>query len=232
MDWLLAPIDATRAHEVGMLLAWHGRLMVVAWSFLIPVGVLMARFFKVTPHQDWPRHLDNRMWWRWHLFLQHFGTVLMMIGLGLVLMESSNMPESGYHWILGYGVVFACLLLVAAGWLRGSKGGPTDPAPDGSLAGDHYQMTRRRRLFEHIHKTTGYAVLLVACATIFTGLWHANAPRWMWLPVALWWGFLIALFVTLQRRGLSLDTYQAIWGPDEQHPGNRLRPIGWGVKRR
>ena len=38
MEWLLAPIDGTRPHEVGILLSWHGRTMVLAWAFLIPGG--------------------------------------------------------------------------------------------------------------------------------------------------------------------------------------------------
>ena len=54
----------------------------------------------------------------------------------------------------------------------------------------------------------------------------------MWLVLAVWWTLLIILFVALQRHGMSLDTYQAIWGNDERHPGNRMKPIGWGVKRR
>jgi hypothetical protein len=38
------------------------------------------------------------------------------------------------------------------------------------------------------------------------------------------------VWVTLQRRGLAVDTYQAIWGPDPQHPGNATPP-GWGMNR-
>ncbi len=232
MDWLLAPIDSTRAHDVGVLMSWHGRTMVAAWVFLIPVGVLLARFFKVLPGQDWPRRLDSKVWWIGHLGLQQVGALLTLVGLLLILLETRGGAGAVSHWLPGYFVVLACLILIAAGWLRGSKGGPTDPAPDGSLSGDHYDMTTRRRVFEYVHKITGYLVLAVAAIAIFTGLWHANAARWMWLVIALWWIFLIALFVILQRRGLSLDTYQAIWGPDDAHPGNRLKPIGWGVKRR
>jgi hypothetical protein len=47
----------------------------------------------------------------------------------------------------------------------------------------------------------------------------------------MWWLVLIAGFVWLQRQGRCIDTYQAIWGPDTAHPGNRIKPIGWGIKR-
>ena len=52
MDWLLAPIDPTRAHEVGLAISWHARLMVLGWGILAPLAVIIARFFKVMPGQD------------------------------------------------------------------------------------------------------------------------------------------------------------------------------------
>jgi hypothetical protein len=40
-----------------------------------------------------------------------------------------------------------------------------------------------------------------------------------------------AAFARWQRAGRCIDTYQAIWGPDPAHPGNRRPPVGWGVRR-
>lgn len=71
----------------------------------------------------------------------------------------------------GWVVVGACVAQILGGWLRGSKGGPTDPQRDGSLDGDHYSMTPRRRAFEAIHKSVGYTTLLLSIATILSGLW-------------------------------------------------------------
>ena len=174
----MAPIDATRPHEVGILTSWHGRIMVLAWAFLIPVGVLMARFFKVMPGQNWPNRLDNLAWWHTHLLLQHTGAALTVLGLILVLLETDGNSGKIRHWLPGYFVFFVCLLLVTAGWLRGTKGGPTtEPSADGSVVGDHYDMTPRRVAFEYVHKFGGYAALLASFATIFTGLWYSNAPR-------------------------------------------------------
>jgi hypothetical protein len=92
-------------------------------------------------------------------------------------------------------------------------------------------MTPRRLAFEYAHKTLGYLALLLGIAAIATGLWQANAPRWMALGLIGWWGCVIAAFIVLQRRGRAFDTYQAIWGPDLRHPGNRRKPIGWGIRR-
>ncbi len=229
LDWLLSPIDASRAHEVGAAVSWHARSMVLAWGVLAPVAVILARFFKITPRQDWPRELDNQFWWRCHLIGQTSVAILSVIGLA-VIFWSSERPIST-HGILGYAVLAGLVLQVLFGILRGDKGGPTAPAPDGSPRGHHYDMTLRRRMFEMAHKALGYMVLALAAITILYGLWMANAPRWMWTSLALWWPSLLVVFVVLQRRGFAVDTYQAIWGPGAEHPGNTMPALGWGVRR-
>ena len=232
VEWLCAPIDATRAHEVGVLVSWHGRLMVLAWGVLLPLGVLIARFLKITPRQDWPRQLDNQTWWYGHQILQYGGGIAMLAALWLILRTPDDGVVAETHRALGWTVIGLASLQYLAGWFRGTKGGPTDPAPDGSLAGDHYDMTLRRRVFEYFHKSAGYALLLVALASVVSGMWRANAPHWMWVGLGVWWSVLVGAFVILQRRGLAIDTYQAIWGPEPLHPGNTMKPIGLGVRRR
>ncbi|MEM9048572.1 MAG: cytochrome b561 domain-containing protein [Pseudomonadota bacterium] len=223
MDWLLAPIDPARAHEVGLAVSWHGRLMVLAWAVLAPIAVIMARFFKVMPRQDWPRQLDNPTWWRSHWMGQ--GAVFALSVLGLALVWQSSRPML-WHAVLGYAVFVGLALQILMGIFRGSKGGPTAP----SLRGDHYDMTRWRLRFEAVHKSFGYTLLVLAMITVLMGMWLANAPRWMWLGLGFWWLGLIVLSGWLQNRGFAIDTYQAIWGPDPVHPGNR-RPPGWGMRR-
>ncbi|MEM6762913.1 MAG: cytochrome b561 domain-containing protein, partial [Pseudomonadota bacterium] len=222
---LFGSIDPTRPHHLDMAAAWHGRLMVAAWSFLFPIGILAARFFKIRPGQDWPRKLDTRLWWNTHLVAQYTGTVLLLAALFLAWLSEDY--GSLWHKALGYGTVALAIAQVIAAWTRGSKGGPGEP----SLYGDHYDMTRRRRIFEYWHKFMGYLAILVALAAMLSGLWLVNAYRWMVLGLVAWWCVLALAFIVLQRRGMAVDTYQAIWGPGREHPGNRMKPIGWGVKR-
>ena len=230
LDWLATPIDPARVHDVAAAVAWHGRLMVLAWAVLLPAGVIMARFWKVTPAQKWPNQLDNTIWWHAHIGLQYAGGLAALLALALVI-AGGAMPR-GLHALLGWCVVGLLAVQCLSGWLRGTKGGPTAPAPDGSLRGDHYDMTPRRRAFESIHKSAGYFALGIALGRLATGLWLANAPRWMWLVLAIWFPALAGLSLVWQRQGRAVDTYQAIWGPDPAHPGNRMQPIGWGVQRR
>ncbi len=232
LEWLLSPMDTARVHDVGWHLSWHARIMVAAWGILVPSGIFIARYFKVTPGQDWPTRLDSRFWWNTHRICQYSAFVLMLVGLWLILnapFERGAMP--GPHWWMGWTVVALAVLQIAGGILRGTKGGPTEPAADGSLNGDHFDMTPRRLAFEYIHKSAGYVALALSAATLISGLWQANGYNWMWLSLVLWWGCLIVASVAMQRRGMVLDTYQAIWGPDPSLPGNQRRPIGLGITR-
>lgn len=224
-DWLWQPLSGVGEHHLTQLEAWHGRLMVMAWGLLFPAGILIARYAKVTPRQRWPEELDNKFWWRLHLLLQSLGSLLMLLALGLIVIVAQG-ASSLAHWhaVGGWSLVAGVVIQVVGGRLRGSKGGPGVP-------GDHYLMTRRRLVFEYVHKTLGWLALVLSVPVVLAGLAVADAPRWMFLVLILWWTALIVLVITLQRRQCCLDTYQAIWGPADCHPGNRLRPIGWGVFR-
>lgn len=232
LDWLFAPIDPARAHDVGTIISWHARLMVTAWGIMLPLGVFIARFFKIWPKQNWPQQLDNQNWWYSHLLLQWLGALMAVGGFGLVWWVSDSVSgEANWHRWFGQLSMGLLVIQVGGGVLRGSKGGPTDPAVDGSWRGDHYDMSNRRIVFEHCHKIIGYLALICAAAAITTGMWDVNAPRWMWLAIAVWWSALSVAALVLQRRGNAIDTYQAIWGPDQRHPGNSLKPIGFGIRR-
>ena len=222
-------------HELAPWVQWHGRLMVVAWVILLPLGVLIARFFKVTPHQQWPATLDNKFWWHCHRALQYAGIVTMTAAAGLAIAHAdiarSPMP---IHGLLGFAVLGLGWLQLVSGWLRGTKGGPQG-GPGGSatavVRGDHYDMTRHRLVFEYTHKLGGYAVLLLATVDVALGLRVAHALAWITGLIGATWLGGAALFAWLQWKGLCLDTYQAIWGPGLEHPGNRIPPVGWGIRR-
>lgn len=75
------------------------------------------------------------------------------------------------------------------------------------------------------------SVCLSQRAQQFTGLWATNAPKWMWLALFVWWVGLIFYFIKMQMRGKTFDTYQAHWGTDPNLAGNKIKPIGYGIRR-
>lgn len=227
LHWLAMPISGAAEHHIAPWAYWHARLMVLAWSILLPLGMLIARFFKVLPGQNWPNVLDRKVWWRSHIHLQSAGVLLMTLALAIVYGRGTGVTTVvRLHHLLGWGVVTIGWIQVLGGWLRGTKGGPTDS----HLRGDHYDMTLRRVVFEYVHKHAGWLALPFAVLATAIGLLIVDAPRWMPIVIGGWWLLLVAAFVIFQRRGMCIDTYQAIWGPSDLHPGNRRRPIGWGVR--
>ena len=244
VDFLLEPWSGAAVHHIPAAWAWHGRLMVLAGAVLFPVGIMLARYYKVTRRQNWPEELDNRFWWHGHRLTQYLGIGLMTGAVAVVWTDCSDGGIAEWpcrqgpltqHALAGLAALAAGWLQIALGLARGSKGGPTDPGTDPrdprTWRGDHYDMTPRRIVFEWSHKILGYLALVLAAAAIVTGLFHANAPRWMFLVLAAWWAGLLAWAVRMQRRGRNIDTYQAIWGPDPRHPGAKRKPTGFGITR-
>lgn len=237
LDWLVTPLSGATEHTVAPVAYWHARLMVVAWAFAAPLAVLLARYFKIMPRQRWPQELDDKTWWHGHRTLNYVALALSVVAVGLVWgqINYTGMLRDA-HAFLGWSLLALAMMQLAGGHLRGSKGGPTAPrlGADGQvldLHGDHYDMSRRRIVFERIHKSLGYLALLLTVPVVWLGLWTADAPRWMAVVLAAWWIVIAVLFAYWQRRGRCIDTYQAIWGADPDLPGNRIAPIGWGVRR-
>lgn len=231
IDWLARPWDGAVDHHIAPWMAWHGRAMVLSWAILVPTGLLAARYFKIWPGQHWPAELDDQHWWIAHRVLLSVAIILSTFGLWFAWANAgSGSAIARVHGVLGWLVMALGWIQIAGGLLRGSKGGPTDPSAIG-LAGDHYLMTRRRCLFERVHKSLGWLALTLTLVTIPSGLILADAPRWMWLAIGIWWLLLALLALRFQAAGRCIDTYQAIWGPAPKLPGNKLRPIGWGIVR-
>lgn len=229
--WLTSPVDPARIHLVDPMISWHARLMVLAWVIIAPVAVLAARFFKIMPGQDWPRVLDNPLWWHIHKRGQIAVGVLTFLAACLAWGATYAGDPAPRHRLLGYLLLTLVALQVCSGFLRGTKGGPTARASDGSLRGDHFDMTPRRLVFEAFHKLVGYSVLALSAVVITLGLDAANAPRWMWIAIFGWWALMILTFAVLQVSRGAADTYQAIWGSDPSYPGNRMRKRGIGTFR-
>lgn len=209
--WLLAPIDVDAQHMVSAEISWHGRFMTLAWGICIPIGIFIARYLKVLPNQNWPEELDNKFWWHSHLFLQQFGGLAMLVGFFLVAQDGLSFGAS-IHNTTGTLIVLFGAMQIISGYLRGSKGGPTDVTADGSNFGDHYNMTKRRVVFETIHKLIGYTILIAGFVTIILGLIKANAPNWMWVSLTLFWLTMLLLSLFFERSDLKKTSYAAIWG--------------------
>jgi hypothetical protein len=185
----------------------HAGLMLTAWCLLIPVGVLIARYFKVTRQQDFPAELDNYFWWNWHRWLQYLGVAFSTAGYG-AMVAMNGFGVQTLHSQMGLVIVVLGWCQVLSAWMRGSKGGPTDT----QMRGDHFDMTPRRRAFEVFHKSLGWMAVLGALATAVTGIELGGlSGYWHMALVIVTIGHLLAArhFHTQNRH---VPTYVAIWG--------------------
>lgn len=230
-EWLLASVDTSRIHDISLAMSWHGRIMVLGWAILSPLAILVARYAKILPGQNWPEELDNQTWWHVHWITQMFVLILGVLAIALIKSEGGNSGQAAFHHMFGYVILFFGVMQGASGLLRGSKGGPEYQIKRGHRRGDHYDMTLWRRGFEHLHKSIGYVLMALIIYEVVSGMWIANAPNGMFVGIFLWWIGLIATFIILQKKGRAIDTYQAIWGPDPEHPGNQIPLRGWGTRR-
>ena len=203
-------------------MAAHGAMMIVAWGCLLPLGGLVARYFKVTPRQDFPRVVENPFWWNCHRALQYAGAALATAAAATILWQTGGHVAT-LHGRCGLAVMTVAWLQVASPLFRGSKGGPTGAgataADAGTWRGDHFDMTRRRRVFEAWHKPAGWTLIVLGQLTILLGLDLVDAPAWILGVAALMMAALGLALLDSYLRGRWVDTHEALWGP-----GMRPRP--------
>ncbi|MFD2176671.1 cytochrome and DOMON domain-containing protein [Veronia pacifica] len=219
--------DGSQAERrLSILIVMHAALMVLAWGIMSPVIITVTRYFKVTPGQNFPVKLDNKFWWITHWIGHSISIALSAVALILSMFALNGIDTSTLHAKLGFVVLGMSMLQATSGFKRGTKGGPVDddgyPIPRSRWYGDHYNMTIYRRMFEWVHKTSGYIILIASHFTIYSGFFLFSLGAWAYL---LLFGIELMMVVSyvlfsLQRRWI--DTYHAIWGFSRRHPGNRF----------
>ncbi|MDO4637306.1 MAG: hypothetical protein Q4B13_07145 [Lautropia sp.] len=237
LAWFREPLHAGLQDHLNLFDVWHGVLMAFAGVILVPVGVMAARYWKIVPGQDWPRVLNHRGWQYVHLLSGGVACLCLVLGVMLAFLGMSLSHHlMHFHGWSGWGVMALLLLMVLNILLRGSVGGPGRHQARTlvhlhDIPGDHYDMTRRRRFFERVHRWLGYGWLVALMATVVGGYWYVNVPRGLMAVTVIWWAGLVLLAVRWERQGRAVDGYQARWGPSMAHPGNRIPLLGGGLRR-
>ena len=146
----------------------HGLLMMLSLGWLLPLGVLSARFLK---------HRPNELWFSLHCFCQGLGVVLGVIGFSIAVTNfhvyrDDPSSTSFQHGVLGATVLALVLLQPLLAFVRPDR--QTVHIADAGPATNSAARTR----WERVHKGMGYTILLLTLVTILLGA-KMEGPRWI-----------------------------------------------------
>ncbi|KAL0550125.1 hypothetical protein IC582_014625 [Cucumis melo] len=158
------------AHLKAYLRQVHGVLNIIGWGTLLPIGAIIARFFRKFPFQ-------SEVWWfHTHVGCQFAGFAIGGVGWGIGLWLAHSSPRYiflTHHVFAIFIFVFAALQTLAIKF----KPGLTDEF---------------RKVWNIYHHFLGYALLALIYINIFEGLKilkPENKEKWKYAVI----GILIAL---------------------------------------
>ncbi|KAK3188436.1 hypothetical protein Dsin_027997 [Dipteronia sinensis] len=153
-----------RHHKHHLIRNAHGILNIIGWGTLLPVGAIVARYFRKFPLELYDQ------WYPLHILCQSSGYLLGTLGwgIGLWLGNSSKQYTLKTHRILGILVFTFSTIQMLAVFVH-------------PRIGDEF-----RKCWEIYHQIMGYALIALIIANIFQGATHQNhAEKWKWVYVGV-----------------------------------------------
>jgi len=153
VDWLSgsANVVTSSAGPSRAALNAHAALMIAGWSFLFPLGIIASRFGR-----GWFKETTG-FWFHMHRVVQSAG--LLATCVALVVMIVDHHKTGTDHFSTTHGKVGLSMMIIAIcqplnAFLR------PHPSP----------KTLARRVWEGLHKTCGYASVVISVWNAFGGL--------------------------------------------------------------
>lgn len=186
IDWCNAVPEVGEVPVNGAVLA-HGALMLSSWGFLLPLGVLIAKF---------QRHRDP-LWFLIHRGVQSTGLLLAIIGVSIAFFNFDAWAVGGTsatHATAGTIVMLLGVLQPVNAFFRPHA---TEPGAE---------VTQGRRTWELLHKGVGYLLVVGAFGVLVLGTILAGTKLGSTLQMVL--GGLVALLLVVTA-WLAWDSSQA-----------------------
>ena len=163
----------------------HGVLMAIAFGFLLPLGIIFARFFR-SPHY-------SPLWFRLHqvLMLLGFALIIAAFAIGVVRANDNDFSHSEYtfHRRAGFYVFGAVCLQVMMGLVR----------PAASAPGSGQKLSVQRTVWNEAHRWNGRVAYAFGIAQIYTGIHVLDRHMTLWIVLfSALWGSLILIAILLQ----------------------------------
>ncbi|KAK3295681.1 uncharacterized protein B0H64DRAFT_151712 [Chaetomium fimeti] len=157
--------------EYHSLILGHGVLAAITFLFIVPIAVLLARFYTRQP--------GNAV--RYHAYLQILavGLSTVIFVLGFIAVGPPRNLTNPHH---GIGVaIYVLILLQAFGGRLVSK-----------LTGRSFRL--------HVHRWSGRAITILGIVQVPLGLTLYGSPKHLFILYAVWMGFLLVLYFILDYR--------------------------------
>ncbi|KAK4278409.1 hypothetical protein QN277_016259 [Acacia crassicarpa] len=194
-------IDLTSGQSYGqnraLLRKVHGVLNIVGWGTLLPIGVIVARYFKVYPFRF------NKWWMYLHIACQSTGYLIGVSGwaIGLWLGHASKYYIFQNHRTFAIFIFTFTTIQMLALRLR-----PNEK--------DEY-----RKYWNMYHHFLGYGLLVIIIMNIFKGIRILQAGQgWKWAYVG------ILAFLGAITLGLEIFTWaKFLYDKEKQKRDDRMR---------
>ncbi|XP_047309536.1 cytochrome b561 and DOMON domain-containing protein At3g07570 [Impatiens glandulifera] len=143
IDYTTGIQTQTKINEYGNLRRSHGILNMLGWGILLPIGVIVARFFK-----KW-----DPLWFYCHVFIQSLGFILGVTGVicGFILKNKLSVFVNRHKGIGITVLVLGCLQVMAF-IARPEKG------------------SKYRKYWNWYHYVVGRFVIILAAINVFYGI--------------------------------------------------------------
>ncbi|XP_034698598.1 cytochrome b561 and DOMON domain-containing protein At5g35735-like [Vitis riparia] len=141
----------------------HGILNIIGWGTLLPLGAIIARYFRKFP-------MECSEWFSLHILCQTLGYLLGSLGwaIGIWLGNSSINYTFHSHRILGI-IIFTFSTLQIF-----------------SIALQPRRENKCRKYWEICHRLLGYVLMVLIMTNIFVGINHQSpAAKWIWFYVGV-----------------------------------------------
>lgn len=153
------------------LILGHGVLAAITFLFIVPLAVLLIRFYARKPGQAI----------KYHAYLQILavGFTTIVFILGFIAVGPPRNLTNPHH---GIGVAIYVLVLLQA------------------VGGRLVRHITGRSLRVHLHRWSGRAIALLGIAQIPLGLALYGSPKYTFILYAVWMAFLVLLYFILDYR--------------------------------
>lgn len=163
------PVSFTDQYFYWSVVSLHGGIMVTAWGFLLPLGILSSRCL---------RHRDPT-WFVSHRTLNMLTVLLTILGVIVAFASFGNIFRTGTtgtsykHGALGMSVMVLSIFQAINGFLR-----PNCHSEE--------EKTSKRTIWQVLHKLVGYTTTAMAYATMYFGAELTGAQKDTFMGV--WYG--------------------------------------------